>query len=270
MINKLHLVVKTRESRNAGTQNHPVLIMGDQNRDLVHHSFDTGEAGLPAGEAAYFTLPVEGRNLPNYFNQIRLGLRGADLWQLDFAFLWADTTPEAYEQFSVQPLAFAPLSLPSLSVDEQEGVTSTPLPLCYLGGFYTEIQQLLVVIRNSEKKRAGTKSFVYLSVMTTQGLACDVALNPEGEFGYGETLIALPKLQHHFFYNQLRSVELRIEGDDQWEPGQVSIFGISNIGETRQMVPMVYIPHWAGAGLPKMSSDPKEGEALVQLYRAYL
>ncbi|MDX1942095.1 MAG: hypothetical protein SFU99_16145 [Saprospiraceae bacterium] len=269
MIRKIHLALKTANIRNAGTNSKAVLIIGQENWDLIQHTFQDAEE-LQEGKSHFLTLDVAERNLQLEYNYVRLGIRGADAWLPEFAFVWVEKEPQYEGDPVIQPLALKTYASETLSVTEKEGFLSIPLSRAYYGGFYNKIQFFLIIIKTGDSKYAGTQSPVWLTIRTKKQVVVNVPIHGADATRYGGTYIGNFGVEP-FSYADLQSIELGIDGEDAWMPEQVMIFGYEQqYAEQKSMMPVVYIPDWKGMGLPQMSTDPKEGSTLVKLYQAYL
>jgi|GEM_PF-5273923 hypothetical protein len=269
MIHTIYLALKTANVRNAGTNSDAVLILGREDSDLLQHTFESAE-GLQAGRSAYYTLDVSGQNLLPEYNYVRLAIRGADAWLPEYAFVWVEKEPQYEGDPVVQPLALKTLASEVLSTDEKEGKLSIPLARSYAGNFYNTIQSVFIVIKTGAGKYAGTKSPVQLTIGTKQGTVLQVPISDMEATTYGGIYLGNFAVSP-FRFADLKNIELSIAGEDAWVPEQVIIFGYQQIyGEQKSMSPLVYIKNWKKEGLPPMSTDPKEGKAVVSLYQAYL
>lgn len=269
MIRKVHLIVKSHKQRNAGTKSDPVLIVGRQTSDLIHETFHSPE-GLIEGKAAHFTVDVSGLNLEQDYQYTRLGIRGADMWLPEYIFAWIERDPQYPNEPTIMPLALETFSATPLSTDEFEGRLSIPVTPAWLGGYYTRIQRLLVVVKTSAKHNAGTRSEVRLTVRKADGSVMGIAINEHGETETGNVHISAPYLNDNIFPGSLRNLTLSIHGEDAWRPSEVYVFGFSDeYDQQKFLVPLVYIPDWNAAGLPQMSTDKHEGQAEVTLYQVF-
>ncbi|MDX2285144.1 MAG: hypothetical protein NW241_13350 [Bacteroidia bacterium] len=271
MLTRLHLAIKTRNIRHAGTASHPVLILGEGSNDRLHHTFETAE-GLQAGQTFYQTLDVSGMDLSPYVQYIRLGIRGGDAWWPEFMFLWGDMHPgpEPVPGIQVYPMALRTKNPNVLSTDESEGRISLPLSQAMLGNVYNLFTRFLIMIRTGDVWYAGAQDPITLSVHTAQGVMLEVALSG-AQLGAGQVYLDAPYAPAPFNVNSIRSIELRASGADSWLPEQVFILAIAEEHEDhKQLYPMVYLQDWQAAGLPAMSTDPEKGAERVVLYQMYI
>lgn len=269
MIRTIHVALKTAQVRNAGTNSAPVLTITQEDIDLLELTLPL-ENGLEEGKAIYFSMDVSQFNLElsNYY--VRLGIRGADAWLPEYAFVWVEKDPQYIGDPAVQPLALKVYASELLSTTEKEGRLSVPLTRAYYGGFYNEIQFIFVLVKTDDNFRAGTKGPVWLSVRNKNEEALRVPLTGPGALESDSVYMANFGV-NPFNFADLRSIDLTIEGADAWLPEQVMIFAYQQqYAEQKSMTPVVYIPNWKKAGLPQMSTDPKEGQSTVTLYQAYL
>ncbi len=269
MIRKIHVALKTSQVRNAGTNSAPVLIIGLEDRDLIQLTFSNND-GLKEGEAAYYSVDVSDQNLNLEYNYVRLGIRGGDAWLPEYAFVWVEKEPQWEGDPAIQPLALKVYASDELSTDENEGKLSIPLTRAYYGGFYNQIQGMFILVKTGDNVYAGTQSPVWLTVQTKTQIVLEVPINGTEATSYGGVYLGNFGV-NPISFTDIQRIELKIGGDDAWMPEQVIIFAYQiQYAEQKAMSPLAYITDWKKAGLPQMSTDPKEGQAMVTLYQAYL
>lgn len=268
MLKKIHCVFTTHPFKSAGTGSKPVLILGDSRRDVLYHTFEP-IAYIEGGSSHFFTIDVANRGLPNYYQYIRLGIQGDDLWIPESVFIFGEL--EEPGDYPFQPIAMQYYSKDLLSTDELEGRISVPLNRATIGGVYTELSRLLIIIRNADGQFAGTNSPITLTVQGRDEELLRLEI-PAGKLAAaGATYFKALWFRNIESSNVVRDIKVHIGGDDQWTPSAVYIFGVDRqVNEYEQVVPLVYIPDWQAAGLGSMSEDSKEGKESVVLYQAYL
>lgn len=268
-MDKIYFVFKTRSVRYAGTKSDPVLILSDYNRDLLQHTFEV-EGGIKEGATYFLTADLTGNNLSQYIPFQRVGLRGADAWRPDHLFVFGERRSE--DGSGILPLGAKLWTPDELSTDESEGLFSLPLNRANLGGNYTRMNRFLLVIENGQKQWDGTKDKAVISIFGEDGDQLANIEVPAGELAEkGAAFLHIEYISTVFHSNQITEVKLSIEGDDKWTPNKIFLFGMDErSGDNEFMVPLVSITDYAKTGLPALSTDSKEGEAEVLLYRAYL
>ncbi len=269
MIRKIYAALKTAQVRYAGTKSDVLLVLSQEHEDLLYQTIETPN-GLEPGKAAFFQFDIAEQNIPFGFSYVRMGIRGADAWNPEYVFVWAEKDPEYENDYVVQPIAFD-ASFKRLSTDKREGRTSVPVSRAYYGGFYNMIQQVLVVITTSDKRNSATKSPIRLQIDTVKGNVINIPLSDDALM-QGGVFMDTPQPSEPFNFHDLRKIELITEGNDLWMPHQVFVFGYqeTEYAEQKIMTPLVYIPDWSATGLPRLSTDPKEGAASIMLYQAFL
>ena len=269
MYQTLNIALSTFNIRHAGTHSQPVLIMGDRNRDLLHHTFDLPE-GIKEGSSHILSLDVSKYNLPSYLDYVRLGIRGADAWWPEYAFIWGDNLNESGHRELV-PLGLENWTPYKLSTDEEEGRISIPINRANLASIYTRMQRMILMIGNESKRYAGTKSPITVKTFIQDNLFTEFTL-PEGSLAEdGAVFFNIRYTPEFFTVDQITSVQLEIGGDDKWTPSRFHLFAVDNrVGDNESVYPIVNIRDWSSRGLGALSADPKEGNASVVLYQAYL
>ena len=268
MLTKIHCIFSTHPFRTAGTSSKPVLILGNNRTDLLHHTFDI-QKPISGGSSHYFTIDVRGQGLNTYFQFMRLGIRGDDMWVPESVFVFGEQ--DESESLRFQPLAIQFYDKELLSTDEYEGRISIPLKRASLGSYYTQLSRVMVMIRNNGQRHAGTKSPVLLTIEGKKEELLRLEI-PEGKLATDDAVYFTGVWFRNIdSSNEIRSIRLHIGGDDQWTPGSVYVFGIDREpDEYEQVVPLVYIQDWAETGLGSLSEDAKEGKDSVTLYQAFL
>ena len=266
MLKKIYFAFKTAKYRHAGTKDQPVLIISDNTRDLLHHNFKT-EGPIEEGSAHLLSVDVEKLNLNRYPRYMRVGLRGADMWRPELVFVFAELVNENYHY---SPLGIKYYS-PPISADESEGRLSIPLTRANFGGNFTRLRRLLVLIRNETKTGAGTNRPITLSI---DSHAKNIASHkiPAGALAKnGGIYLSMVYLSENFIQNDIRDIEIRINGSDKWTPASFWLWGLDERQDNYEnMVPLVAIPDWQSSDLGALSEDEKEGTASKLLYKAFL
>jgi hypothetical protein len=272
MLEKLHLLITTQKVRESGTKSKPVLILTENNRDLLHHTFHLPEGGIEDGSTQLLTLDVSKLNLPLYFQNRRIGIRGADAWWPEHIFLWGiNANPTEYDQTEFVPMGIDYFQPYKLSTDETEGRISIGLRHCHLGGNYNLLNRLMLIIVNDEKRYAGTNNPVVVKISTEDGLLTQFDIPARQLQQPGQAFSALHFIDKKFFVNKIRSVEVEIKGEDSWMPKSFWLLALDDQpDEWEAVVPLVNIPDWQATGLGAFSADPSEGEAVKLLYRSFL
>jgi hypothetical protein len=260
----------------AGT-NSPIAVIANQDGDdKIHHTVeDTPQSDLESGGANIYPVPVAGSGLEETTNPLdgtyfRIALRGSDAWLPLHVLIWGKVNGR------VVPLASRFLMKDWISSNQVEGNISFPVHRVALGNAATQIDQLVLLIETSDSvAEAGTDDRIWLRITTTAGLE---AVN----FVSGDTPSA-PDLEpaeanfytfpaaNVFARNQLdaTSIVLGIEGDDQWSPARLFLFGLDTgmtSVDVESIVPLVHVEDWAISPLPLiLSTDPHEGEESVTL-----
>lgn len=271
MITKIHVVLTTQKLQNSGTKSNPVLILGQNNRDYLHHTFALPEGGIQDGSSFHLTLDNTDPEFPIYPQWSRLGIRGADAWWPEFVFLWGDQDDPQQGGYRIQPIGVENFTPFKLSTDESEGRLSIPLKQAYIGGPYTRLQRMLIMVENSDKPHAGTKGDIFLRFYTQKGLLTEVSLGDERLSTPGGLLVAIHYPPADYYMNEITTILLETASKDAWLPQSFYIFAFDNQADDYEaIVPLVNISNWSQAGMGQLSSDPGEGDAQVVLYRAFL
>lgn len=267
MLKKIHFAFSTAHVRHAGTHSKPILILGDYNKDRLQHTFDPDQ-GIEAGSSHIYDLDVTSLQFRNYFPIIRMGLRGADAWLPQVVFVFGEN--EAGESPRYTPLAFRNWMPEELSTDESEGLFSVPLFRASLGTQHTACRRLVVLIQNEDLQHAGTQSPVHLSIAFKDGSSWEYEFDSGELEGRGAAFLAARYTRQSFHVTDVREVKLSIDGEDQWAPRRIFIYGVDErANEYETMVPLVTVGEWEETGLPLLSSDEKEGAREVLLYRSF-
>jgi hypothetical protein len=269
MLTKIHLVVSTHKIRNAGTKSDPVIILAQNNQDVLHHTFHL-DKGVEEGSFLYFTLDVTELQLQPYFDYVRIGLRGADAWYPDFAFVWGEEQEPNWAGHRIMPIGVEHFTA-KLSTDESEGRLSIPLRRANLGGIYQQFQRLLVIVKNAEQRFAGSSGDILLRFHSRKGLLAELNLRHESLARPGGAFFCMHYATDLFWVNELTSIELENCSENAWLPQSLRVLAFDNQpDEYETVVPLVDISDWSATGLGWLSANPQEGEPKVLLYRAFL
>ena len=109
---------------------------------------------------------------------MRMALRGADAWRPETIFIFGDEPTSRTTSF--RPIAIKNYNWEQISTDESEGRISMPLGRANLGGYYTRMNRVLILIQNASKRHAGTKSPVLLTIDGEDGEVLRYEI-PEGK-----------------------------------------------------------------------------------------
>jgi len=273
----LALVTSTTEDSGS---NSPIALvftpcMGEGGRrDLLQLTFSrasTRQHYLHRGEANLFQYEgFDTERLRDYRPatlNTHLIIRGDDLWRPARAFVWMDSGR------TIRALAFDPdlqAEGITLSADPSEGdvalrLSSTNL-IPYdasLGG----IRRLILVMETADRRWAGTDSPVRVTVDTAAGRAFDYTIpdTPQWEQERAQANFYYAPAATPFAWEDVTRVRVSIRGDDMWRPERFFVFGEAGPEDHRAIVPLAYVPSWADAGLPTLSTDPAEGRPGVDL-----
>lgn len=269
MLTKLHLVVSTNKIRNAGTKSEPVLILTQNGRDVLHHTFHLPE-GIQEGSFLYFSLDMADQNLEPYFDYVRIGIRGADAWYPDFTFVWGDQNENNWSGYRIMPIGVEHFTA-KLSTDEAEGRLSIPLRRANLGGIYQQFQRLLVVVKNADQRFAGTTDDIILKLHSRNGQLAAINLRHEALNHPGGAYFCMHYQAPAFFVSDLAAIDLETRSKNAWLPQSFWVFAFDEVvDDYENVIPMVNIADWKAAGLSWLSAADQEGADSVALYRAYL
>ena len=269
MLKKIYCAFTTREIRHAGTNSKPVLILGSNDRDIIHETFDLDEP-IEAGASNLISFDVQQRNVRSYFRYMRMALRGADAWRPETIFIFGEEP--GHRTTSFRPIAIKNFNWEQISTDESEGPISIPLGRANLGGYYTRMNRMMIIIKNSTQRNAGTKSPVLLVVEGDEGELLRYEI-PEGKLAEaGGAFVTVQRMERVDSSNDIRSIKLYIGGPDQWEPESMWVLGLDDRPDSyEQVVPFVCIPDWSATGIGKLvEAEGKEGQDSATLYQAYL
>ena len=270
MITNIHLAFSTNRLRHSGTKNGIVLILGDHERDLLHHTFEL-EDRIEEGSAHFLTLDVRHLKLPNYFRYARVGIRGADAWWPETIFAFGETDQKVYTQANLIPIGLDLWVGDRLSTDEEEGKLSVPMHRANYSGMHNEMNRVMVLALNGSKGYDGTKSQIRLEITTKDGQLTDFQLRPEQIALPGATCLMVRYVGQEYSPSDIRSIRLYTDGSDAWLPERFLLFGIDrNAGSYRQIYPFVNIQNWESTGLGKLTTNADAGSASVTLYQAFL
>ena len=269
MLETIYLAFSTLKLRNSGTKSSPVLILGDYQKDLLHHTFEVGEEGIKEGTSNLMAIDVTSKELPAYYSYLRLGIRGTDAWSPEFVFVFAKKKVEAGLSFQPMGLLYSPIEI--LSGDAKEGVISLPLKRADLGGYYNTLSRMLILVKNSKAEYAGTKSPIRLEVHSRDGILLNYTF-PAGQLeNSNDVFFTILKVERVFYSTEITAVKLFIEGTDQWTPESMWVMALDDIpDEFEAVVPLVMLPDWKLSGLGKLSTDPSKGEPMKLLYQAFI
>ena len=272
------LALVTSNTEDSGSDSPIALVftpcMGeDVRRDLLQLTFSraaTRQHYLHRGEANLFQY--EGfdaerlRDYPPATLDTHLIIRGDDLWRPSRAFVWMDNGP-------IRALAFDPdlqAEGVTLSADPSEGDVALRLSSTNLIPYdesLGSIHHLILVMETADRRWAGTDSPVRVTVDTASGRAFDYTIpdTPQWEQERAQANFYYVTVTTPFAWEDVTRVRLGIRGDDMWRPSRFFVFGEAGPEDHRAIVPLAYVPSWADAGLPTLSTDPSEGEPGVDL-----
>ncbi len=245
----------------------------DVRRDLLQLTFSrasTRQHYLHRGEANLFHHEEGDERLLRYRPaslNTHLIIRGDDLWQPSRALVWAD------DGRSIRVFAFDPdleAEDITLSADPSEGDVALRLSSTNLIPYdesLGSIHHLILVMETADRRWAGTDSPVRVTVDTASGRAFDYTIpdTPQWEQERAQANFYYVTVTTPFAWEDVTRVRLGIRGDDMWRPSRFFVFGEAGPEDHRAIVPLAYVPSWADAGLPTLSTDPSEGEPGVDL-----
>ncbi|NJL75771.1 MAG: hypothetical protein HC892_12880 [Saprospiraceae bacterium] len=268
MLETIYFAFSTLKLRNSGTKSNPVLILGDYQRDLLHHTFEVGEEGIKEGTSNLLEIDVMGRELQIYYSLLRLGIRGTDAWSPEFVFVFGKKKVDA--GLSFQPIGLLYFPIETLSGDAKEGVISLPLKRADLGGYYNTLSRILILVKNSKAEYAGTKSPIRLEVYLRDGVLLNYTF-PAGQLeNSNDVFFTILKTERVFYATEITAIKLFIEGTDQWTPESMWVMALDDMpDEFEAVVPLVTLQDWKSSGLGKLSTDPNKGEPVKLLYQAF-
>jgi len=262
------LGILTQNTSYSGTQSPITFILNQGGTDKVHHTIaDTKQRDLEKGEANLYRIPSNNFMStvdPDYLSDssIRVGIRGDNLWKPEHLIVWGKRNDG-----KIHPLAFENSISTILSTDRNEGKLSMPLRLIETGDDTTNIQRLLVMMKTSDKKHAGTDSKVKLKIKSPEGYFVNYEFpnTPQYEQERHEANVYFIKGFSTFTKNDLNrdSIILEIKGKDKWLPASFFVFGLESPSDRpKYMVPLVNIENWNMGGL---STDSSEGKTSVTI-----
>ncbi len=275
------LALVTRNTEDSGSGSPLALVFTpclgeDMRRDLLQLTFSrasTRQHYLHRGEANLFqyegfdTERLEGY-LPATLNT-HLIIRGDDLWRPARAFVWTDVGG------TIRALAFDPdlgAEDVTLSADPREGDVALRLSSTHLVPYDDSlgdinIHHLILVMETADRRWAGTDSPVRVTVDTTAGRAFDYTLpdTPQWEQERGQANFYYVTVTPPFRWEDVTRMRVSIRGEDMWHPRRFFVFGEAGPEDHRAIVPLAYVPSWADAELPTLSTDPSEGVPGVDL-----
>jgi hypothetical protein len=289
-LRRLWVAMLTRDEEDSGTDSQIALTVKEDGADRLYHLFpDTSQNDQERGQPNLYEVPEElvlsAKISPENFVVAGLDIRGDDAWQPEVVIVWGERLGDG----AIIPLAvnlepeFTPENQKvTLSTDPDEGLTGIPLQRVTLGTAQTQIKSVLLVINTSSEEDSGTDDLLEFRVSTislgiyTTRVPYPLYDSPQEDLETGlpnlyEVFQQVPSPPPYAFYRaQLlpNSISLAIEGDDQWIPSSLFMFGLdshsllSRPGPVRQVVPLVHLPLW---NLGELSTDPNEGRSEVVL-----
>lgn len=280
-LSRLWVGMQTRSDNNSGTDSRIVLIVNDDGFDRLHHTFeDTSQEDQERKHGNVYEVDVSADGIaPERLNNssVRVGIRGADLWRPQHFVVWGEQAVDA----AVVPLALETDLRVELStdhrVDKDKGNLSFPLRLVGQGSSSMKIRRLLVMTTTADTANAGTRSPILLDINFGGGRTWSYQIVGSGDgdigsiprrdkIGKGDATFDLfqgviqfePPDPSHPTRDNIDSIVLRVEGNDQWEPAGLFVFGV-DVFDSRSrpnlLIPLVNIPNW---DLGKLSSDPDD------------
>lgn len=288
-LGRLWVAMLTRNKEDSGTDSQIALTVKEDGADRLYHLFpDTSQNDQERGQPNLYEVPEElvlsAKISPENFVVAGVDIRGDDAWQPEVVFVWGERLGDG----AIIPLAvnlkpdFTPEDQPvTLSTDPDKGLTGIPLQRVTLGtALLTGIESVLLVINTSSEEDSGTDDLLELRVLTTNlGLKTTKVPFPLFDSPQEDLETGLPNLYEVFQRvgiplpfaftraNLLpNSISLAIEGDDQWVPSSLFMFGLDSHSfanrPVSQVVPLVHLPLW---NLGELSTDPNEGRSEVVL-----
>lgn len=251
----------------AGTDSRIVLIINQDGRDRLHHTFpDTCQNDQERGQANLYEVAVSQNGVePDQLNNssIRIGIRGDDQWRPEHAVVWGQRVTGG----AVIPLAIETGLGARLSTDTGEGRLSLPLRRVGLGSSRMQIRRLLMLMTTSNRKNAGTDSGLELQISAngSQFVDFDIPDTPQDEQERCQANFYFVPVSSPFAKADLNnsSIRLSIKGADAWKPASFFLFGLDDAaGRPEFLVPLVHLRTWPHADL---STDPSEGVSSVTL-----
>ncbi len=269
VLKQLYWAFATDTRRSAGTRSQPVLILGNDQQDLLHHTAELPD-GIEDGSSHLVHIDLETRPLQPYFQYMRMGLRGSDAWSPNKVFVFGEM--EGSEDSSVSPIALLYKGGRFLSTDPSEGYLSVPLNRASLGGQYTRFNRILMLIQNGEANNAGTSSPIFLTIEgKNQETLLEYRFPDDRLRGPRTVFFEIVHLEQTLQSRFIHAIHLQVGDDDSWTPGAVFIMALDDRPDQyEEVVPLVYIPDWSSTGLGTLSEDANEGPNKVTLYRAFL
>jgi len=268
MLSKLWFAIATDKSRSAGTKSSLVLIVSNRHFDLLHHTLEPTDV-QEEGETSlyYFDFSKVGIEAYPYDTFIRIGIRGDDAWRPKHVVVWAE---EADTQ-RIYPLAVDTNMYVRLSGDANEGPISTPIRQVYSGGGYSNIGRLMMIVTTADTRHAGTKSQIELEIEDHDSLVGEIIIPDSGDsLEQAQASIHIMEVNEMFEPRTMRSIILKMKGDDAWLPQSLFLFGLEGReGRPNYAVPLVHIPDWKAADLGWISGDKSEGDPEVKLFLSF-
>lgn len=274
----------TSNSSNAGTDNETVLIINEDGRDRLHHTFrDTSQRDQEKGEANLYYLDISESsrferitpaNLTN--SSVRIGIRGDDAWAPEHYFVWGESAEN--------PNTIIPIAMENhineitsnrvgpdpvfISSDKSEGNISLPLRLVRTGDGDSRINRLVMLMTTRNVSDAGTDSKIELQITSNGSVIVNYEIpdTPQWEQEKAQAnFYLIPVEANSLTKNSIDdfSIRLSIKGSDAWRPESFFLFGADTIeGRINQLVPLVHMPTWNKGWL---STDGDEGDSSVRL-----
>lgn len=282
-LQKIWVAMLTSNSPNSGTNNETVLIINEDGRDRLHHTFgDTSQRDQEKGEANLYHLDISESsrferitpaNLTN--SSVRIGIRGDDAWAPEHYFVWGESAED--------PNTIIPIAMENhinvitsnrvgpdpvfISSDRSEGNISLPLRLIRTGDGDSNIRRLVMLMTTRNASDAGTDSKIELQITRNGSVIVnyDIPDTPQWEQERAQANFYLIPVESNLTKNSIDdfSIRLTIKGTDAWRPDSFFLFGADAIeGRINQLVPLVHMPSWSKGWL---STDGAEGDSSVRL-----
>jgi hypothetical protein len=269
MLKKLYWAFSTHHMIHDGTEDQPVLILGDNEKDVIHHNAII-PGGIQPGSSHMIMVPLPEDQKTVDFDVRRMGLRGSDAWHPQFVFVFGEEE-DGQGRLNLVPIALQYYSPQYLSASPGKGVLSIPLCRAVFGSRDESMTRMLILIQNDERVHAGTKSPVTLTVEGANDLSLSFEIKDNKLANPSDVYLEIFRLDHEFIGSDVTSIRMSIGGDDQWRPKGVWIIGLDHTPDgDEHLIPFVHIPSWERTGLPMLSTDPKEGVSTQPLYQAFL
>ncbi|MEN0004194.1 MAG: hypothetical protein AAF798_08625 [Bacteroidota bacterium] len=267
MKKKIHLAFTTHAVTGASPSFTPVLLIRDHEKDIIRHTTEV-KGKIEVASSHLVTADVPEEHHETHYEDIRVGLTGAQNWYPHTVFLFEELQEEG-KPVETHPIALRPY-LPSLNmVNVSEGALLLPLNKVSLGNSDTTLNRVLLLIKNSPGRNSGTKNGITIMIQGKSStlMQFNIAGGPLKKDGaFLMTVFDFTECTS----SDIASIELSIQGDDQWKPAGLWMYGIDNrVDEIEHLVSLVSIADWSATDLGPLSTDPKEGTAKKLLYKAY-